>query len=334
MSATADERAAAEGADPRVLVVGVGGGGCNAVDHMLRSGFRGVEFGAIDSDARQLDRTLATRRLQIGAALTLGRGAQADPLVGREAAREADGGIADMVRGADVVVVVAGLGAGTGGGAAPVVCDVARQAGALALGVVTLPFPFEGMRRRSRAAECLDDVTHDADTTVVLPGSGTLKSMADPMGKMMPFAHADHVMFQAVRGLADLPGARGDGTGFAGLRQAPGMAMMGVGVAKGPHPLREAVWHALASPLLERMDLRKAHHLLLTFTGGSSLDREEVAATARMLGEATGGRENVGVARCVDAAMGDAVEVVLFATGAGGTNHVGLPGAEAAGVQE
>lgn len=332
MESNASRRASAEGALPRVLVVGVGGGGCNAVDHMLRL-VRGVEFAVIDSDAQRLARTSAPRRLQIGAAATMGRGAGADPLVGREVAREEEDAFADLVRGADVVVVVAGLGAGTGGGAAPVVCDVARRLGALTLAVVTLPFSFEGPRRREQALECLDDVTCDAHTTVVLTGSGILASWAHREIDVNPFIEADRAISRAVQVLAGL--ATGvDGTGLAALRQAPGLAMMGAGVAEGPHRLREAVRRALASPLLARMGLPHAHRLLLTFIGASSLGRDEVAATVRMLGEATGGREDLGVGRVIDDSMGNAVEVVLFATGARETIHAGCPSEEAVGVQE
>ena len=299
---------------PGILVVGVGGGGCNAIRHMM---LQGADFSAIDSDAKELRRTLG-HRLHIGWDLTGGRGSGADPGVGREAAQADRDRIADLVRGAGLLIAVAGLGAGTGGGATPIVCQTAREDGAIPVAVVTLPFAFEGLRRRRRAEDALAEVSATAQLTIVLPGSGIWELEGPGGGLAEVFARGDRAVFRAVRWLVDAA-SQADPAGQQALRQARGLAMIGWGVAEGPHRVREAVRRAIVCPLLGGMNLSRATSLFLTFRGASTLGNAEVATTGQMVREATGGRVPVTVGTVIDDAMGDAVEAVLIATGADDT---------------
>lgn len=318
------ERPATSAAAPRILVVGVGGGGCKAVNRMVQHGLQGVAFAAIDSDAAPLAQTLAPRSLLLGAQ---GRGAQADPQVGSELARDHQDAIAELVRGQELVLVVAGLGAGTGGGAAPIVCEVARKAGAVVLGAVTLPFHFEGPRRGKQALNSLGDMKAEAIMTVALPGSGIwegfAKRGAEIRGKegIPVFAEGDRVLFGAVRSLRDLA----SGTdGVASVAGAHGLAVTGVGVARGQHRVREAVGQARQSPMLAGMNLRHAHRIWVTFHGAAHLDRSEATKIAREIGEANGAHPDLVVGWSIDDSMGNAVEVTVLATGADAAIHTAV----------
>jgi len=303
----------------RIKVIGVGGGGGNAVNHMVRSGLTGVEFIAINTDAQDLSRSLASRRFQLGATLTKGLGAGADPEVGREAAHEDRDRIAELIAGADMVFVTAGMGGGTGTGAAPVVCEVARELGALTVGVVTRPFPFEGKRRRKSAEEGIDSMMAHVDTLITIPNQRLL-SIADEKTLMsQAFGMADDVLLQAVKGISDLITQRGlINVDFADVRTImcnKGLALMGTGVGKGQHRAVDAAQKAISSPLLDDISISGATSVLMNFTGGPSLTLYEISEAAHLVGEEAADDLNVIFGLVIDETMGDEVRATVVATG-------------------
>lgn len=303
----------------RIKVVGVGGGGGNAVNHMVRRGLVGVEFIAMNTDAQDLKRSLAGRRFQLGQQLTKGLGAGADPEVGREAALEDRERIAELIAGADMVFVTAGMGGGTGTGAAPVVCEVARELGALTVGVVTRPFGFEGHRRKRQAEEGIEGMMRHVDTLITIPNQRLL-GMADPKTLFTEaFGMADDVLFQAVKGISDLINDQGViNVDFADVRTImanKGRALMGVGTGTGQHRAVDAAQRAISSPLLDDISIGGATSVLLNFTGGPSLALYEVNEAAQMVAEETAEDENVIFGLVIDPSMGDEVRVTVVATG-------------------
>ena len=303
----------------RIKVIGVGGGGGNAVNHMVRSGLTGVEFIAINTDAQDLSRSLAPRRFQLGATLTKGLGAGADPEVGREAAHEDRDRIAELLAGSDMVFVTAGMGGGTGTGAAPVVCQVARELGALTVGVVTRPFPFEGKRRRKSADEGIEGMMAHVDTLITIPNQRLL-SIADEKTLMsQAFGMADDVLLQAVKGVSDLITQRGlINVDFADVRTImcnKGLALMGTGIGKGQHRAVDAAQKAISSPLLDDISIAGATSVLMNFTGGPNLTLYEIDEAAHLVGEEAADDVNVIFGLVIDETMGDEVRATVVATG-------------------
>jgi cell division protein FtsZ len=303
----------------RIKVVGVGGGGGNAVNHMVRSGLTGVEFIAINTDAQDLKRSLAPIRFQLGRALTKGLGAGAEPQIGREAATEDRERIAELLAGADMVFVTAGMGGGTGTGAAPVVCEVARELGALTVGVVTRPFPFEGKRRRRQAEEGIEAMMAHVDTLITIPNQRLLSIATEATLMAQAFGLADDVLLQAVKGISDLINNQGIiNVDFADVRTImnnKGLALMGTGTGKGQHRAVDAAQKAISSPLLDDISIAGATSVLLNFTGGPDLKLYEVNEAAHMVGEETAEDVNVIWGLVVDESMGDEVRVTVVATG-------------------
>lgn len=308
-----------EGTGARIKVVGVGGGGGNAVNHMVRAGLTGVEFLAMNTDAQALSTSLAPRRFQLGCQLTKGLGAGGDPEVGREAALEDRERIAELLAGADMVFVTAGMGGGTGTGAGPVVCEVARELGALTVAVVTTPFAFEGRRRRRQAEEGLEALIANADTLISIPNQRLLAMGTERTLMLEAFGMADDVLFQAVKGISDLVNQPGViNVDFADVRTImanQGRALMGVGVGSGQHRAVDAAQRAISSPLLDDLSISGATCVLLNFTGGPSLSLYEVNEAAQMVAEETAEDENVIFGLVVDETMGDEVRVTVVATG-------------------
>ena len=313
----------------RIKVVGVGGGGGNAVNHMVRSGLHGVEFIAMNTDAQDLKRSLAPRRFQLGAQLTTGLGAGADPEVGREAALEDRDRVAELLAGADMVFVTAGMGGGTGTGAAPVVCEVAREIGALTVAVITRPFAFEGRRRRRQAEEGMEAMMQNVDTLITIPNQRLLAMSTERTLMTEAFGMADDVLFQAVKGISDLINDQGViNVDFADVRTImanKGRALMGVGKGAGQHRAVDAAQRAISSPLLDDLSISGATSVLLNFTGGPSLSLYEVNEAAQMVSEETAEDENVIFGLVIDETMGDEVRVTVVATGFQEARQRGAP---------
>ena len=313
----------------RIKVVGVGGGGGNAVNHMVRSGLHGVEFIAMNTDAQDLKRSLAPRRFQLGAQLTKGLGAGADPEVGREAALEDRDRVAELLAGADMVFVTAGMGGGTGTGAAPVVCEVAREIGALTVAVITRPFAFEGRRRRRQAEEGMEAMMQNVDTLITIPNQRLLAMSTERTLMTEAFGMADDVLFQAVKGISGLINDQGViNVDFADVRTImanKGRALMGVGKGSGQHRAVDAAQRAISSPLLDDLSISGATSVLLNFTGGPSLSLYEVNEAAQMVAEETAEDENVIFGLVIDETMGDEVRVTVVATGFQEARQRGTP---------
>src|SRR5680860_45291 len=302
-----------------IKVVGVGGGGTNAVNRMVDAGLKGVEFIAVNTDAQALQMCDADIKLQIGDQLTRGLGAGADPETGYGAANESRDELKEALKGADMVFVTAGEGGGTGSGAAPVIAEVSKQEiGALTVGVVTRPFDFEGSQRRSQADEGIDRLREQVDTLIVIPNEKLLAVVERRTSILEAFREADNVLRQGVQGITDLitiPGLIN--LDFADVRtimHEAGSALMGIGEASGEQRAAEAAKNAISSPLLEQ-SVEGATGILLNITGGSDLGLFEVNEAAEIIQSAADSNSNIIFGAVVDDAMGDAVRVTVIATG-------------------
>lgn len=269
-----------------IKVVGVGGGGVNAVNRMIESGLRGVEFIAVNTDAQALLMSDADVKLDIGRDLTRGLGAGADPTKGRQAAEDHADEIEEVLKGADMVFVTAGEGGGTGTGGAPVVARIARSLGALTIGVVTRPFSFEGRRRSNQAEEGISNLREEVDTLIVIPNDKLLE-MTDHHATMLDaFRQADQVLMQGVSGITDLITTPGlinlDFADVKAVMSNAGSALMGIGSARGEDRARAAAEMAVSSPLLEA-SIEGAYGVLLSIAGGSDLGLFEVSAAANLI---------------------------------------------------
>jgi cell division protein FtsZ len=302
-----------------IKVVGIGGGGTNAVNRMVDAGLKGVEFIAINTDAQALQMCDADVKLQIGDQLTRGLGAGAEPEVGYGAANESRDEIKEALKGADMVFVTAGEGGGTGTGAAPVVAEVAKQEiGALTVGVVTRPFDFEGTQRKRQSDDGIDRLREQVDTLIVIPNEKLLAVVERRTSILEAFKEADNVLRQGVQGITDLitiPGLIN--LDFADVRtimQDAGSALMGIGEAGGENRAAEAARHAISSPLLEQ-SVEGATGILLNITGGSDLGLFEVNEAAEIIQGATDQNSNIIFGAVVDDGLEDNVRVTVIATG-------------------
>lgn len=312
----------AEGGDlhARIRVVGVGGGGGNAVDTMLRSGLAGVEFIAANTDAQALEQTLAPTRVQMGAQVTRGLGCGADPAMGREAAMEDRDKMRNLLSGADMVFVTAGLGGGTGTGAAPVIAEIAREVGALTVGVVTRPFAFEGSRRTKQADQGMEALERTLDTLITIPNDRLL-SLADRQTPLTEaFKLADHVLLNAVKSVSDLITVKGlVNLDFADVRTIMGemgMAMMGAGSGSGENRAHDAAQAAISSPLLQDLCIEGARGVLINVTGGADLSLWDVSAASSLVQEAAHEEANIIFGAVIDESIPEGeVRVTVVATG-------------------
>jgi cell division protein FtsZ len=301
-----------------IKVVGVGGGGTNAVNRMVDAGLRGVEFIATNTDAQALLMTDADVKIQLGAKITRGLGAGANPDVGREAAVESQEEIKEALRGADMVFVTAGEGGGTGTGAAPVIAGIARDLGALTVGIVTRPFGFEGRRRSEQADRGIEELSESVDTLVVIPNDRLLNLVERRTSIVDAFQLADDVLRQGVQGITDLitiPGLIN--LDFADIRTVmrdSGTALMGIGTAAGDRRAAEAARAAISSPLLES-SVQGATAILLNVTGGSDLGLFEVNDAAEVIAQAADPNANIIFGSVIDEALGDHMRVTVVATG-------------------
>jgi cell division protein FtsZ len=302
-----------------IKVIGVGGGGGNAVNTMIREGLCNVDFIVANTDLQSINASSAEVKLQLGSTLTKGLGAGANPEVGREAALEDRERIAEVLQGADMVFITAGMGGGTGTGAAPVVADVAKQMGILTIGVVTKPFVFEGKRRKAFADQGLKELKKAVDTLITIPNQRLINLAGESTSIIDAFKKADEVLVKAVRGISDLitiPGLIN--LDFADVRtimNGKGMAMMGTGEAEGMGRAREAAQRAISSPLLEDIDISGAMGVLLNITGSSSMTLHEVNDAAMMIQEAAHEEANIIFGAVIDEKMGANIRITVIATG-------------------
>jgi cell division protein FtsZ len=311
-----------------IRVVGVGGGGLNAVNRMIEAGISQVEFIAVNTDIQQLRTCEAPIKLHIGRELTQGLGSGSDPNLGREAAEEAYDQIKHVLRGSDMVFVTAGEGGGTGTGAAPVVAQIAREVGALTVGIVTLPFRFEGTRRRSQAEKGVHELRQVCDTVIVIPNDRLLEVLERSTSMLDAFRIADDVLRQGVQGICDLitmPGLIN--LDFADVRTImsdAGSAIMGIGFATGETRAREAAERALRSPLIDT-EIVGARGILLSIAGGDDLTLLEVNEAAEVVREAATEETNIIFGATIDERLSGQIWVTVIATGLGGRSGLSSP---------
>jgi cell division protein FtsZ len=307
-----------EGLGACIKVIGMGGGGGNAVNTMIASLLRGVEFIVANTDAQALSNNQATIKLQLG---QKGLGAGAKPEVGRAATEEYAEQIREYLTGADMVFITAGMGGGTGTGGAPVVGRIAREVGALTVGVVTKPFDFEGKRRMRQAEEGIAELKEAVDTLIVIPNQRLLATAARHTSMLEAFRRADDILLQAVRGISDLVTVHGlINLDFADVRTIMcemGMAIMGSGTASGDNRAIEAAQKAIQSPLLEDMSIRGAKGVLINITGSADLALHEVNDASTLIQEEAHEEANIIFGAVIDESMGDEIRITVIATGFG-----------------
>jgi cell division protein FtsZ len=312
-----DER----GASARIKVIGVGGGGSNAVNRMVIAGFEGVEFVVANTDMQALRTNAAPMKIQIGSKLTKGLGAGADPTVGRQAALEDTDKIIQALDGADMIFVTTGLGGGTGTGAAPIIASLASELGALTVAVVTKPFKFEGRKRQQQAERGLDALRDSVDTIITIPNERLLTIIDRTTPMTDAFATADDVLRQAIQGISDLilvPGLINlDFADVKTIMAGMGLAMMGTGVGEGQDRAMEAARRAISSPLLEGASVNGARGVIINVTGGPDLSLVEVSEASCIVQEAADEDANIIFGAVVDPALKGKVKITVIATGFG-----------------
>jgi cell division protein FtsZ len=301
-----------------IKVVGIGGGGVNAINRMIEVGLKGVEFIAINTDAQALLMSDADVKLDVGRELTRGLGAGADPEVGRKAAEDHAEEIEEVLKGADMVFVTAGEGGGTGTGGAPVVAKIAKGLGALTIGVVTRPFTFEGRRRANQAESGIGNLREEVDTLIVIPNDRLLSISDRAVSMLDAFRSADQVLLSGVQGITDLITTPGlinlDFADVKSVMQGAGSALMGIGSSRGDDRAVQAAELAISSPLLEA-SIDGAHGVLLSIQGGSDLGLFEINEAARLVQEAAHPEANIIFGAVIDDALGDEVRVTVIAAG-------------------
>ncbi|SER04124.1 cell division protein FtsZ [Gracilibacillus ureilyticus] len=301
-----------------IKVIGVGGGGSNAVNRMIEHGVQGVDFIAVNTDAQALNLSKAEVKMQIGTKLTRGLGAGANPEVGRKAAEESKEQIEEILKGADMVFVTAGMGGGTGTGAAPVIAAVAKELGALTVGVVTRPFTFEGRKRATHAVAGIDGLKSNVDTLIVIPNDRLLEIIDKNTPMLEAFREADNVLRQGVQGISDLIATPGlinvDFADVKTIMADKGSALMGIGVATGENRAAEAAKKAISSPLLET-SIDGAHGVLMNITGGMNLSLYEVQEAADIVTSAADQEVNVIFGSVINEDLKDEIVVTVIATG-------------------
>jgi cell division protein FtsZ len=302
-----------------IKVLGIGGGGGNAINRMISAGLSGVEFVAINTDLQVLRQNLAPLKVQIGAKLTKGLGAGADPEIGKNAALEDTDRLIEQLQGTDMVFVTTGLGGGTGTGAAPVIAGLASELGALVVAVVTKPFNFEGRRRRGQAEVGLAELKSRVDTVITIPNEKLLHTVDQATSFSEACLLADDILRQAVQGISDLITVPGEiNLDFADVRtimSGMGMAMMGTGVAGGEHRAVEAAQRAISSPLLEDTSIEGAKGVLINITGGHDMTLFEVSEASTIIQKAADPEANIIFGTVIDPSMQDKLKVTVIATG-------------------
>ena len=305
----------------RIKVIGVGGGGGNAVNAMMAAGIQGVDFIVANTDAQAIQASPAPIKIQLGAGLTRGLGAGANPEVGRQAALEDTGGLADALAGADMVFVTAGMGGGTGTGGSPVIARVARECGALTVGVVTKPFSFEGRRRMRQAQEGIEELQGCVDTLITIPNERLLAVAGKHASIMQAFDLVDDVLRRAVKGISDLITTSGlINVDFADVRAVmseKGLALMGAGQRSGENRAVLAAQDAISSPLLDNVSIEGARGVLINITGPSTMTLAEVNEAATLIQEVAHEDANIIFGQVIDDSLEEEVMVTVIATGFG-----------------
>ena len=303
----------------KIKVMGVGGGGSNAVETMVSGGLEGVEFIIVNTDKQVLNVSLSDHKLQIGNKLTKGLGAGSNPEVGQKAAEESKEDLAAALQGADMVFVTAGMGGGTGTGGAPVIAQIAKDLGALTVGVVTKPFTFEGKKRMRQAEAGIKELRQNVDTLIVIPNQRLLTIATQQMPLLETFKKCDEVLLNAVQGISDLINIRGlINLDFADIRtimQNKGMALMGTGVGSGENRAIQAATSAISSPLLEDITIDGATGIIINITGGPSLSLYEVNEASSLIQQAAHEEAEIIFGAVIDNALKEDVRVTVIATG-------------------
>lgn len=313
------DNSATAGGGAKIKVIGVGGGGGNAVNSMIRSGLTGVEFIAANTDRQALGANLAEVKIPLGSELTKGLGAGANPEIGRKAALEDYHKIADVLQGADMVFITAGMGGGTGTGAAPVIAKIAKELGILTVGVVTKPFDFEGRKRKRQAEEGIRFLKEGVDSLITIPNQRLLSIAGNNMAIIDAFRKADEVLLNAVQGISDLINHTGlVNSDFADVRTImanKGLALMGTGSGEGEHRAVEAATNAISSPLLEDVSVDGATGLIINITGGADLTAFEVNEATTLIMEAAHEDAEIIWGTVIDESMKSRVKITVIATG-------------------
>ncbi|MDX2230374.1 MAG: cell division protein FtsZ [Leptolyngbyaceae cyanobacterium bins.349] len=306
------------GSVAKIKVIGVGGGGGNAVNRMIASDVTGVEFWSINTDAQALEGSDAPKRLQVGQKLTRGLGAGGNPAIGQKAAEESRDEIATAMEGADLIFITAGMGGGTGTGAAPVVAEVAKELGALTVGIVTRPFTFEGRRRSTQAAEGIEALQSRVDTLIMIPNDKLLSVISEQTPVQEAFRAADDILRQGVQGISDIITIRGlVNVDFADVRAVmadAGSALMGIGVGTGKSRAREAAVASISSPLLES-SIDGARGVVFNITGGNDLTLHEVNSAAEIIYEVVDPNANIIFGAVIDERLQGEIRITVIATG-------------------
>ncbi|UTR15179.1 cell division protein FtsZ [Salipaludibacillus sp. LMS25] len=308
----------------KIKVIGVGGGGSNAVNRMIENGLQGVDFIAVNTDAQALHLSKAEEKLQLGGKLTRGLGAGANPEIGKKAAEESREHLEEQLNGADMVFITAGMGGGTGTGAAPVIAEIAKEAGALTVGVVTRPFTFEGRKRMMQAANGIAALKDKVDTLIVIPNDRLLEIVDKNTPMLEAFREADNVLRQGVQGISDLIATPGlinlDFADVKAIMSEKGSALMGIGIATGESRAAEAAKKAISSPLLET-SIDGAQGILMNITGGTNLSLFEVHEAAEIVSSASDSEVNMIFGSVINENLKDEIVVTVIATGFDGQKN-------------
>ena len=305
----------------KIKVIGVGGSGGNAVNTMITSGVSGVDFIVANTDAQALRMSKSPVKIQIGTQLTKGLGAGANPNVGREAAQEDKDKLTEALKGADMIFIAAGMGGGTGTGAAPVIAEVAREQGALVVGVVTKPFTREGRQRLAKGEDGIKELKKHVDSLIVIPNDRLLGLAGKSMSILDAFKPSDDVLRQAVQGISDLITQSGlinvDFADVKAIMSERGMAMMGIGLGNGENRAVDAAVRAISSPLLEDIDISGAKGVLVNISGSASMTMDEFDAASRIIHEKVHEDANIIIGLVIDETLGETIKITAIATGFG-----------------
>jgi len=319
-----NEATVSEGA--KIKVIGIGGGGCNAVNTMIKAGLCGVEYIVANTDAQALNASLAPTKVQLGAEITKGLGAGANPEVGRKSALDEYEKLSEVLEGADMVFVTAGMGGGTGTGAAPIVAKLSRELGALTVGVITKPFTFEGKKRARQAKDGIVSLEEVVDSLITIPNQRLLQLAGEALSLIDTFKKADDILLNAVRGISDLINNTGHiNADFADVRtvmENKGFALMGTGMCNGPDRAIKAAKEAISSPLLEDISVDGATGIIINITGNESLTMHETNEAVTLIMEAADEEAEIIFGTVIDDAQEDNVKVTVVATGLGGVDRV------------